>query len=94
MEEVPIGEGTITSRKARLGLKALSVAVLAFLAVVVSTSVPWDSVALAQTAGICDRTQEVRDAILTKLSDVSDCANVTGTHLGGITGDLTLSDKK
>ena len=94
MEEVPIGEGTITSRKASLGLKALSVAVLAFLAVVASTSVPWDSVALAQTAGICDRTQEVRDAILTKLSDVSDCANVTDTHLGGITGDLTLSDKK
>ena len=35
----------------------------------------------------------MRDAILAKLSDVSDCANVTDSHLAGITGDLTLSDK-
>ena len=56
-------------------------------------SVPWDSVALAQPAGICNRTQEVRDTLLTKPSDVSDCANVTDINLGGITGDSTLSDK-
>ena len=48
---------------------------------------------MAQTSGICDRTQAVGDAILAKLSDVSDCADVTDTHLGGITGDLTLSEK-
>ena len=60
---------------------------------VASTSVPWGGMALAQTSGICDRTQAVRDAILAKRSDVSDCADVTDTHLGGITGDLTLSEK-
>ena len=49
--------------------------------------------ALAPTSGICDRTQAVGDAILAKLSDVSDCADVAGTHLGGTTGDLTLSEK-
>ena len=45
------------------------------------------------TSGICDRTEEVRDAILAKLSEVSECANVTDSHLSGITGDLTLSNK-
>ena len=60
---------------------------------VASTSVPWGGIALAQTSGICDRTQAVRDAILPKLSAVSDCADVADTHLGGITGDLTLSEK-
>ena len=33
-------------------------------------------------AGICDRTQQVRDAIVDELSHVSDCANVTDTDLG------------
>ncbi len=36
-------------------------------------------------SGICDRTQEVRDAILDKLSDVSNCGDVTDSHLAGIT---------
>ena len=36
---------------------------------------------------ICDRTPAVRDAILAKLSDVTDCAAVTAAHLAGITGD-------
>ena len=65
-------------------------AVLAFAAVVT-----WHSPALANsdsTAGICGRTQQVQDAILAKLSDVSDCANVTDTHLSGITGELTLPE--
>ena len=61
---------------------------------VASTSVPWGGIALDQTSGICDRSQAVRDAILPKLSAVSDCADVADTHLGGITGDLTFSEKK
>ena len=36
---------------------------------------------------ICDRTPAVRDAILAKLSGVTDCAAVTAAHLAGITGD-------
>ena len=43
-------------------------------------------------SGICGRTEAVRDAILRKLSDVSDCANVTDTHLSGIAGEIILSD--
>ena len=72
---------------------AVAMALLLIVVVAASMSVAPRSTALAQSSGICDRTQEVRDAILTKLSDVSDCANVTDSHLAGITGDLTLSDK-
>ena len=35
----------------------------------------------ASTGGICDRTQQVQDAILAQLPSISDCANVTDTHL-------------
>ena len=68
-------------------------ALLVTAVVAASMSVAPSSTVLAQSSGICNRTQEVRDAILAKLSDVSDCANVTDSHLAGIAGDLTLSDK-
>ena len=68
-------------------------ALLVTAVVAASMSIPPSGTVLAQSSGICNRTQEVRDAILAKLSDVSDCANVTDSHLAGITGDLTLSDK-
>ena len=44
------------------------------------------------TPGICDRHAKVQAAILAKLSEVSACADVTETHLAGITGTLDLSD--
>ena len=68
-------------------------ALLLIAVVAASMSIPPSSTVVAQSSGICDRTQEVRDAILAKLSDVSDCANVTDSHLAGITGDLTLSNE-
>ena len=68
-------------------------ALLLTAVVAASTSVAPSSTVLAQSSGICNRTQEVQDAIFAKLSDVSDCANVTDSHLAGITGDLTLSNK-
>ena len=43
------------------------------------------------TAGICGRTEQVRDAIVGKISGVTACADVTGTHLAAITGTLNLS---
>ena len=43
-------------------------------------------------AGICDRTEKVQEAILAKLSEVTDCANVTATHLSSITGTLSLRE--
>ena len=47
--------------------------------------------AQAQTAGVCGRTAAVRTAILGRISGVTDCANVTDTHLAAITGTLDLS---
>ena len=89
----------------RLILRA--VAMLALLAVfaLAPASVPRNGVALAQTvdppadteptsAGICSRTPQVRDAILSRLSDVSQCANVTGDHLASIDGELHLEIKQ
>ena len=43
-----------------------------------------------QTTGICNRTEQVRDALLDQISGVSDCAQVTRSHLRGITR-LSLS---
>ena len=37
------------------------------------------------TAGICDRTQQIQDAILAELSGVDDCAAVTVANLAAIT---------
>ena len=42
----------------------------------------------AAASGICDRTAQVRDAILEMLDHVSDCADVTAADLSGITGFL------
>ena len=44
-------------------------------------------------AGICGRTEQVRTAILRRISGVSNCANVTDAHLAAITGRLDLSAK-
>ena len=47
--------------------------------------------------GICDRTQQVQDAIIAKLNEgldtpeVTDCATVTAADLSGITGRMVLS---
>ena len=43
--------------------------------------------------GICDRTPQVQDAILGRLSNVDDCADVTDGNLSGIRGNLPLNDK-
>ena len=44
-----------------------------------------------QPAGICGRTEEVRDGIVALISGVTDCADVTAAHLAGITGTLNLN---
>ena len=44
-------------------------------------------------AGICDRTEQVQDAILGRLNGVvDDCADVTDSHLAGITIGLRISN--
>ena len=45
--------------------------------------------ALAQEDGVCDRTEEIRDAIVAAVTGVTDCAEITETQLGQIT-TLTL----
>ena len=42
-------------------------------------------------AGICGRTEEVRDALVALIPGVSDCAAVTDADLAAITGPLALS---
>ena len=39
---------------------------------------------------VCDRTPEVRDAIVAKVAGISNCADVTAAHLAAITGTLEL----
>ena len=43
--------------------------------------------------GICARTAAVRDALLAKITGVTDCALVTATHLAAITDTLDLETK-
>ena len=45
------------------------------------------------TAGICGRTEQVRDAIVALISGVTSCALVTDAHLAAITGTLDLNNK-
>ena len=52
-----------------------------------------DAFANSEESGICDRTQQVRVAILAKLPGVSDCSDVSDSHLNGITGTLGLGNK-
>ena len=48
--------------------------------------------AQAQNAGICGRTEQVRNAILNRISGVTDCANVTAAHLTAITSILHVTN--
>ena len=43
---------------------------------------------------LCERTPQVRDAILNMMPDVSDCADVTDVHLAAITGTLSLASQE
>ena len=43
--------------------------------------------------GFCDRTLQVRDAIVAKVAGISNCGDVTATHLAAITGTLNLTSR-
>ena len=55
-------------------------------------STDWVTVKVAAT-DVCGRTPEVRDAIVGKVSGVSDCADLTPAQLAAITGLLGLGSK-
>ena len=59
----------------------------------VSDAYPANGTVLAG-GGICDRTAEVRNHLLGLISEVSDCAEVTNTHLAEVTGALVLSSNR
>ena len=42
---------------------------------------------------ICDRTEQVRNAIVAAINGVDDCADVTEAHLAGITGTFDLNEQ-
>ena len=44
----------------------------------------------SEQSGICARTKQVREAILSRIDNIADCADVTNSHLAGITGELDL----
>ena len=44
-------------------------------------------------AGICGRTPAVRDALVARISVISNCADVTDVHLAAITGFLNLGNQ-
>ena len=72
-------------------LAARSLAVVLLVAFAALPGLPLQ--AQAQTAGVCGRTVAVRDAIVGRISGVSDCALVTDTHLAAIDGALDVSVK-
>ena len=45
---------------------------------------------LVPSVGVCDRTLQVRDAIVAAVSDATDCSQVTSAHLAAIEGTLTV----
>ena len=51
------------------------------------------TVTRANALGICGRTPAVRDALVARISVISDCAYVTDVHLAAITGTLDLGNQ-
>ena len=61
----------------------ITLGVMMALAVLVATHTPARANS-DSTSGICGRTQQIRDSILAQLPNISDCANVTDTHLSRV----------
>ena len=78
----PAGLGRLAGTRRGLVHSVRTLAAAALLALVGALALP--AAAQAQTPGICDRTQQVQDAILGALS-VDDCAAVTDADLASLT---------
>ena len=57
----------------------------------VDRAADWIAVRVAET-DVCARTPAVRDAIVSAVPGVTDCADVTVAHLAGLTGTLDVSE--
>ena len=61
-----------------------------FFGTALSMAAPVETAAQDEAAGVCDRTEQVRDEILRRLPYVADCASVTATDLHSI-GRMVLT---
>ena len=74
------------------GLARTARAVLAVALVgVLALAFPESARAQAPSPSVCDRTPEVRDALVGRVNNISDCADVTQSHLTQIHGTLSLN---
>ena len=87
----PAGRARLAGARRGLVRSARVLAAVAWLSLLGALALP--APAQAQTTGICDRTQQVHEAIVSGLSGVDDCAAVTDADLAGIT-DLTSLEFK
>ncbi len=70
----------------------LAAALLAVVAILAIATPNGDTAsAHEEPPGICDRNQAVQNSILAKLPSISQCSDVTGEHLRGLSGTLDLS---
>ena len=56
-------------------------------------SPPSNEASATPRLGICDRTKQVRDALVARIRAARDCAQVTAAHLAGLRGQLRLDDR-
>ena len=83
--------GRSSSQTASAAVRPAGFARLAGALLVLLGALALPATAEAQTeTGICGRTQQVRDAIVGLIPSVSNCADVTATHLAGIDSDSPL----
>ena len=75
-----------TQIKKALGIISLLLAILVTIDTVSGQAVP--------EPAVCDRTPQVRDAIVASISDIDDCENISVKHLNSITGWMRLSNKQ
>ena len=86
----PAGLPRLAGARRGLVRSARVLAAVAWLSLLGALALP--APAQAQTTGICDRTQQVQDEILNRLSAVSDCAAVTDADLASVT--LVVLERK
>ena len=64
--------------------KPAGAVLLAAVTSLTALALPVPAQAQAPTPSVCDRTSQVRDVIVSEVSGVSNCANITTTHLAAI----------
>ena len=72
----------------------LAAALLAVVAILAIATPNGDTAsAHEEPPGLCDRNQAVQNSVLAKLPSISQCSDVTGEHLRGLSGTLNLSSQ-